>query len=229
MFVPLPLKFYPDLILIPNAYFISKTNFFIEILWNMTIFWGCCCLCSKIVVGERWFYFFPSVCNLLSNVLIQKTEFYRIPPLKQSKICTWSLLIKFLIKEQTINRFQLVQDKLKMITKYVLYEIVGVKNLQEISTFKKLCRFLYTPKDPSSLALVRLLFGFCMFCDISEERGGAILKKRWGDSHLCHFPLISTLQPLPFTYIGIIYGIMWLGNKFDFPLFFFFFHSESSP
>ncbi|XP_049821936.1 vitamin K-dependent gamma-carboxylase isoform X2 [Aethina tumida] len=70
---------------------------------------------------------------------------------------------------------------------------------------------MYRPKDPSSLGIIRFLFGLLMTFDIIEERGGSIIDIRWGDPKDCHFPLFPALKSLQYPYMTFIYGIMWLG------------------
>ncbi|XP_028167858.1 vitamin K-dependent gamma-carboxylase [Ostrinia furnacalis] len=77
-------------------------------------------------------------------------------------------------------------------------------------TFEKIVIYLNKPKDPSSLAVTRVLFGLAMLFDIPDERGGAIMERRW-DSKLCRFPLLPFLQALPMPYMAIVYAILWLG------------------
>jgi vitamin K-dependent gamma-carboxylase len=50
-----------------------------------------------------------------------------------------------------------------------------------------------------------------MLIDIPDERSGADLDVRWGDTRDCRFPLFSLLQPLSMPRMGIIYAMMWLG------------------
>lgn len=51
-----------------------------------------------------------------------------------------------------------------------------------------------------------------MMLDLPEERGGAEMDLRWGDYRDCHFPLFSFLKPPSYAYIGLLYGMMWLGE-----------------
>lgn len=50
-----------------------------------------------------------------------------------------------------------------------------------------------------------------MLLDLAEERGGADVDLRWGESRDCHFPLFPILQPLPYPFMCLLYGVMWLG------------------
>lgn len=50
-----------------------------------------------------------------------------------------------------------------------------------------------------------------MLSDIPEERGGSELDIKWGEPRDCHFPLFNVLKPLPLPYMGLLYGLMWLG------------------
>lgn len=51
-----------------------------------------------------------------------------------------------------------------------------------------------------------------MVSDVIEERGGSILDIRWGEPRMCHFPLFPTLLPLKLPYMGLIFGVMWMGE-----------------
>ncbi|KAM3961558.1 vitamin K-dependent gamma-carboxylase-like [Aphomia sociella] len=70
---------------------------------------------------------------------------------------------------------------------------------------------MYLPKDSSSLAVTRILFGGAMLFDIPDERGGAMMEERWGDTHTCHFPLIPFVKAIHMPYMAIVYAAMWLG------------------
>lgn len=56
--------------------------------------------------------------------------------------------------------------------------------------------------------------GLLMMLDLPEERGGAEIDLRWGESDDCHFPLFPILKPLSFPYMGLLYAFMWLGNAY---------------
>ncbi|XP_060801297.1 vitamin K-dependent gamma-carboxylase isoform X1 [Amyelois transitella] len=79
------------------------------------------------------------------------------------------------------------------------------------TTLSKVTDYLHSPKDPSSLAVTRILFGLAMLFDIPDERGGADLERRWGDPLTCHFPLFPFLRALPMPYMAIVYACLWLG------------------
>ncbi|XP_053602208.1 vitamin K-dependent gamma-carboxylase [Plodia interpunctella] len=79
------------------------------------------------------------------------------------------------------------------------------------TTLCKVTDYLYLPKDSSSLAVTRILFGLAMLFDIPDERGGAALGRRWGDPRTCHFPLFPFLQAMPMPYMAIVYACLWLG------------------
>lgn len=50
-----------------------------------------------------------------------------------------------------------------------------------------------------------------MLIDIPEERGGAFIDMRWGNSRMCQFPLIHGLKPLGLAGMGLVYLAMWIG------------------
>ncbi|XP_044750429.1 vitamin K-dependent gamma-carboxylase [Coccinella septempunctata] len=79
-------------------------------------------------------------------------------------------------------------------------------------TFDDLVSFMYLPKHPSSLGVIRIMFGLLMMLDLPEERGGADISIRYGNPQICHFPLMDFIKPLNYEYMSILYGIMWLGT-----------------
>ncbi|XP_013177632.1 PREDICTED: vitamin K-dependent gamma-carboxylase [Papilio xuthus] len=79
------------------------------------------------------------------------------------------------------------------------------------TNLRKLTAYLYKPKDASSLAVTRILFGIAMLFDIPDERGGAALNARWGDPSTCHFPLLPFIQPMPMPQMAAVYAALWLG------------------
>ncbi|KZS07639.1 Gamma-glutamyl carboxylase [Daphnia magna] len=66
-------------------------------------------------------------------------------------------------------------------------------------------------KDPSNLAVTRILFGFLMAVDIHFERGFAEVDHRFGGFTQCHFPLFDFVKPLTFQWMCLVYLLMWLG------------------
>ncbi|CAH0626825.1 unnamed protein product [Chrysodeixis includens] len=104
-------------------------------------------------------------------------------------------------KEIVLNIYQKVDDK--------FVEQFGFK-IKDV-TFEKLIVYMYCPKDSSSLAFTRILFGLAMLFDIPDERGGAIMDKRWGDPGVCHFPLFPFLKSVGMPYMAVVYAALWLG------------------
>ncbi|KAL3281325.1 hypothetical protein HHI36_004536 [Cryptolaemus montrouzieri] len=92
----------------------------------------------------------------------------------------------------------------------VIFETVML-SMYKVS-FAKVVGFMYRPKDPSSLGVIRILFGFLMMLDLPEERGGSDILTRYGNPQDCHFPLIDGIKPLNYELMSILYGIMWLGT-----------------
>jgi len=70
--------------------------------------------------------------------------------------------------------------------------------------------YIYEGKDPSSLGVMRFLFGFLMILDIPQERGMSFLHTKWSDPDLCHFPLFNPLQPLPLEWMYMVYMVMFI-------------------
>lgn len=84
-------------------------------------------------------------------------------------------------------------------------------DIQCISSFDEFCKFLHTSVDASALGVGRMLFGAMMLLDIPDERAGSELDTRWGEPKDCRFPLISWLEPMSLSRMGIMYAVMWLG------------------
>ncbi|KAG7299861.1 hypothetical protein JYU34_016881 [Plutella xylostella] len=77
--------------------------------------------------------------------------------------------------------------------------------------FDKIVELMHSPRDASSLAVTRILFGLAMLFDIPDERGGASMDRRWGEPRTCHFPLLPTVRALPMPYMALVYAAMWIG------------------
>ncbi|XP_034824725.1 vitamin K-dependent gamma-carboxylase [Maniola hyperantus] len=98
-----------------------------------------------------------------------------------------------------------------------LYEATDIKFKEQFGfrikevTLGRMLAYLYAPKDSSSLAVTRILFGIAMLFDIPDERGGAIIDKRWGDPMGCHFPLVPFIRAVPLPYMAFVYTALWLG------------------
>ncbi|CAH1954165.1 unnamed protein product [Acanthoscelides obtectus] len=71
--------------------------------------------------------------------------------------------------------------------------------------------YMYQPTDPSSLGIIRFLFGFLMLCDLPEERGGSDIDIRWGNPKDCHFPLFPVMVIPAYPWMCLIYLMMWVG------------------
>lgn len=84
-------------------------------------------------------------------------------------------------------------------------------DMECISSFHQFSEFLHKPVDASALGIGRMLFGAMMLLDIPDERTGSELDVRWGEPKDCRFPLISWLEPLTLSRMGILYAVMWLG------------------
>ncbi|XP_035428723.2 vitamin K-dependent gamma-carboxylase [Spodoptera frugiperda] len=99
----------------------------------------------------------------------------------------------------------------------VLYQKMDDKFVQQFGfkikevTFDKVLDYMYAPKDSSSLAVTRILFGLAMLFDIPDERGGATMVKRWGDPNTCHFPLLPFVTSVGMPYMALVYATLWIG------------------
>ncbi|KAK9298714.1 hypothetical protein QLX08_008077 [Tetragonisca angustula] len=88
--------------------------------------------------------------------------------------------------------------------------VCGFK-LDDLASFERFTALLYRPTDPTSLGVVRALFGLCMVLDVVEERGLADIDIKWGDPMECHFPLIHGMKAPSLPWMILIYTIMWIG------------------
>lgn len=84
-------------------------------------------------------------------------------------------------------------------------------DIQCISSFDEFTQFLHKPVDASALGIGRMLFGAMMLLDIPDERTGSEIDIRWGEPKDCRFPLVSWLEPMTLSRMGILYAVMWLG------------------
>ncbi|XP_014206982.1 vitamin K-dependent gamma-carboxylase [Copidosoma floridanum] len=82
---------------------------------------------------------------------------------------------------------------------------------EDLCSFEGFARAMYRPVDPASLGVARALFGLCMVVDVVEERGLANIDLKWGDPHVCHFPLIHGMRPPSLPWMTVLYALMWLG------------------
>nr|XP_023023927.1 vitamin K-dependent gamma-carboxylase [Leptinotarsa decemlineata] len=82
------------------------------------------------------------------------------------------------------------------------------KKLRHI-TFEDIVLYFYRPTDPSSLGIIRCLFGFLMLLDLSEERGGSIIDIRWGNPQDSFFRLLLTSGQIDYIIIH------WFGFLLD--------------
>ncbi|RVE47233.1 hypothetical protein evm_008101 [Chilo suppressalis] len=113
--------------------------------------------------------------------------------------------LKTLVTMKVMQKLQTLRKEIEV----KFQEQFGFK-LQD-ATFTKIVAYLHEPKDASSLAVTRILFGLAMLFDIPDERGGATMERRWGDPTTCHFPLLPLLQPVPMPYMALVYAAMWIG------------------
>ncbi|CAH2075573.1 unnamed protein product, partial [Iphiclides podalirius] len=114
---------------------------------------------------------------------------------------------------------------MKMKTKIAsLYEKIDSKFFEQFefricdTNLSKIAIYMHKPKDASSLAFTRILFGIAMLFDITDERGGAAMMETWGNPSICHFPLLNFLQAMPMPHMALVYAGLWfgiaLGHKF---------------
>ncbi|XP_032511604.2 vitamin K-dependent gamma-carboxylase [Danaus plexippus] len=115
-----------------------------------------------------------------------------------------------------MERLRYILSCMKSVT-YSVCKTVDLKYQEQFgfklneTTCEKILDYLYAPKDSSSLAVTRILFGLSMMFDIPDERGGSIIDKRWGDPNICHFPLIPFITAIPMPYMAVIYAMLWIG------------------
>ncbi|ELT96478.1 hypothetical protein CAPTEDRAFT_169440 [Capitella teleta] len=84
-------------------------------------------------------------------------------------------------------------------------------HLSDFSSWGSFQRLLHRPTDPSSLGVLRILYGLLMVMDIPQERGMSHADYKWGDEDECRFPLFDFLSPLPIAWMYVVYLIMWMG------------------
>ena len=88
--------------------------------------------------------------------------------------------------------------------------VFGV-NASDFHSWSALVKMLNRPEDPSSLAVLRILFGILMMLDIPQERGMSHADVYYpNEDRECQFPLFNFLQPLRAEYMVLVYLIMFL-------------------
>ncbi|KAK9870664.1 hypothetical protein WA026_008226 [Henosepilachna vigintioctopunctata] len=102
------------------------------------------------------------------------------------------------------------------VLRYILWNMV-VSNLKMLGklkyvSFDDIVSYFYQPRDPSSLGIIRFLFGLLMMLDLPEERGGSDILVRYGNPQKCNFPLFDFIKPLSYEWMSILYGVMFLGT-----------------
>ncbi|GFX94096.1 vitamin K-dependent gamma-carboxylase [Trichonephila clavipes] len=84
-------------------------------------------------------------------------------------------------------------------------------SVEDLSSFESFTRLLHRPRDPSGLAVIRMLYGFLMIIDVHHERGLSSADSRWGNPAECRFPFFNFLKPLSLEWMIMIYLLMLLG------------------
>ncbi|KAG8189145.1 hypothetical protein JTE90_018439 [Oedothorax gibbosus] len=98
---------------------------------------------------------------------------------------------------------------IKKVSRFVLSEL-GV-SAEELADFRSFSQLLHSPRDPSGLAVTRMLYGALMCVDVMHERGLSTADDRWGDPEECRFPLFASLRPLPLEWMVALYALMLAG------------------
>ncbi|XP_033926481.1 LOW QUALITY PROTEIN: vitamin K-dependent gamma-carboxylase [Melopsittacus undulatus] len=84
--------------------------------------------------------------------------------------------------------------------------------LQDLTRWSRFVRLLHRPSDPAALGAFRAAFGLLMVLDVPQERGMALLDRRFLDGlEICRFPLLPMLRPLPLDGMYLLYSVMLLG------------------
>jgi len=81
----------------------------------------------------------------------------------------------------------------------------------DFRSWKAASTLMHAPRDPASLGIFRMLFGFAMVHDVFNERHMADLGNVWHDGRLCYFTLFDFVEPLPLNWMFIIHVFMAIG------------------
>ncbi|KAF6204951.1 hypothetical protein GE061_019117 [Apolygus lucorum] len=108
------------------------------------------------------------------------------------------------------KKAQITKNKVEMNWKALADKHFGF-DVNALKAWKSFTELLFQPADPSSLAVVRMLFGVLMMIDTVEERGLSDADLRWGDPEECRFPLFDFLTPLPLEWMCMLYSVMLMG------------------
>ncbi|EDV21674.1 uncharacterized protein TRIADDRAFT_30063 [Trichoplax adhaerens] len=83
---------------------------------------------------------------------------------------------------------------------------LNLKHLNHLDGWmRKVMEFLYHPIDPSSLGITRILYGFLMIVDTTQERGMEKIPYKYKDPEACFFPLFNILTPLSADWMHVVY------------------------
>ncbi|CAH1793361.1 unnamed protein product [Owenia fusiformis] len=82
-------------------------------------------------------------------------------------------------------------------------------DISDFTSWNAFVRLLHQPRDPASLAVMRILYGTLMCLDVIMERGLSYADVQWGDPDECRFPLFNFLHPLPLKWMYIVYLTMF--------------------
>ena len=94
----------------------------------------------------------------------------------------------------------------------IFRRLFGV-DTSDFQSWSALVKMLNRPEDPSSLAVLRILFGVLMMLDIPQERGMSHADVYYpNEDRECQFPLFNFLQPLRAEYMVIVYLVMFLST-----------------
>ncbi|CAF0926611.1 unnamed protein product [Didymodactylos carnosus] len=85
-------------------------------------------------------------------------------------------------------------------------------DFSDFQSWDSFLKLMNRPEDPSSLAVLRILFGILMMLDIPQERGMSHADIYYPNEDTeCQFPLFNFLKPFRAEYMVLVYFIMFIG------------------
>jgi vitamin K-dependent gamma-carboxylase len=100
--------------------------------------------------------------------------------------------------------------KKQEINSSTIRRLFGVE-FNDFKSWSNFVKLMNRPEDPSSLAVLRILFGILMMLDIPQERGMSHADIYYpNEDRECQFPLFNFLEPFRAEYMVVIYFIMFL-------------------
>ncbi|CAF0789380.1 unnamed protein product [Didymodactylos carnosus] len=111
----------------------------------------------------------------------------------------------------SVNHPRTKKTDVKKVSMNTMRQLFGF-DFTDFQSWNSFLKLMNRPEDPSSLAVLRILFGILMVLDIPQERGMSHADIYYPNEDIeCQFPLFNFLKPLRSEYMVLIYLTMFIG------------------